>query len=455
MVKVRFAPSPTGDLHVGNAKTALINFLFARSQAGSFVLRIEDTDIERSDAVYTDSIIDDLRWLGIEWDEGPVRQTERFELYRSFAEGLLRQGGAYKCFCSQDELEATRQDALRKGEPPRYSGKCRQLSESDSARLEQEGKPYVIRFRAPSRPIGFKDLIHGDIQFPRNHVDDFILMKQGLTPSYNFAVTIDDMDMSITHVIRGSDHISNTPKQMMLFQALGKTPPAYAHHSLLIGSDKKPLSKRHGVTGVKDFREMGIIAEALVNYLGILGRNVRSEIMNFPEMTQTFSLDSLSRADSFFDMEKLYWFNKEYMRTLPLGLLLGRLGLPEVYAERLGVLRENATTLKEMQDYLTIFESPELSNEDRLFLQNTGVSTELAGKLGILVTTDNASFQYITDTMIEISELKKRDCFMVLRLFITGRRSGPPLKEIFPLIPKEIILKRIENYLIPRSGPEA
>ena len=225
MVKVRFAPSPTGHLHVGNAKVALLNYLFARNQGGKFVLRIEDTDLERSDVSYETSILDDLTWLGIAWDEGPLRQTERFEIYRSYAKILLDKGLAYKCFCSQETLEKMREASLKKGEPPRYERRCRKLSEKEILNLEKSGTPYVVRFKSLNKPITFIDSIHGEIQFPRDHVDDFILMKQGSTPSYNFAVTIDDMLMDITHVIRGADHISNTPKQIMLFEALGKSTP--------------------------------------------------------------------------------------------------------------------------------------------------------------------------------------------------------------------------------------
>ena len=258
MVKVRFAPSPTGHLHIGNAKVALLNYLFAKKQEGIFVLRIEDTDLERSDTSYETSILDDLAWLGITWDEGPVRQTERFEIYRAYAKALLDKSAAYKCFCSQETLEKMREASIKKGMPPRYDGTCRNLSEQQILSLEKNGIPHVVRFKSLDKPIRFVDSIHGEIEFPRDHVDDFILMKQESTPSYNFAVTIDDMAMEITHVIRGADHVSNTPKQIMLFEALGRSAPQYAHHSLLVGEDKKPLSKRHGATKVKDFRENGI-----------------------------------------------------------------------------------------------------------------------------------------------------------------------------------------------------
>jgi glutamyl-tRNA synthetase len=448
MVKVRFAPSPTGHLHVGNAKVALLNYLFARNQGGAFVLRIEDTDLERSDASYEISILDDLRWLGIIWDEGPLRQTERFDIYRSYAKDLLDKGLAYKCFCSHDELELARETSLKKGEAPRYSGTCRRLSEKEVFHLEESGKPYVVRFKSLNKPITFSDSIHGEIQFPRDHVDDFVLMKQESTPSYNFAVTIDDMLMDITHVVRGADHVSNTPKQIMLFESFGKRPPQYAHLSLLIGKDKKPLSKRQGVTQVRDFREMGILPEALRNYLGTIGRSISKEIMDMGELAGTFSMSSLSRTDSFFDMEKLYWFNKEYMKHLPLDVLLTYLDLPSRYSDRIMVLRENAATLNEMKDYLDIFDKTDMSQGGKAYLSQLALSDDFITTFtGFFSSQASPSVDNMVNTLLEGSDLKKRDLYMILRIFLTGRRSGPPLKEIIHLIPNDIITKRIDSYL--------
>jgi nondiscriminating glutamyl-tRNA synthetase len=448
MVKVRFAPSPTGHLHVGNAKIALLNYLFARKQGGTFVLRIEDTDLERSDASYEMSILDDLKWIGISWDEGPLRQTERFDIYRSYAKDLLDKGLAYKCFCSQDELEKAREVSLKKGEAPRYSGACRKLSEKEVVSLEESGKQYVVRFKSLNKPISFIDSIHGEILFPRDHVDDFILMKHGFTPSYNFAVTIDDMLMDITHVIRGADHLSNTPKQIMLFEAFYRTPPQYAHLSLLIGEDKKPLSKRHGVTRVKDFREMGILPEALRNYLGTIGRSIKKEVMDMGELADTFSLASLSRTDSFFDMEKLYWFNKEYMKHIALDALLVYLDLPGQYRDRIGVLRENAATLNEMKDYLDIFDKADMSEEGSAHLSQLALSEDLVTKIADLFTAHSSlSVENIVNALLEGSGLKKKDLYMILRIFLTGRKSGPPLKDVLQMIPADIILMRINCYL--------
>jgi len=448
MVKVRFAPSPTGHLHVGNAKVALLNYLFARKQGGQYVLRIEDTDLERSDVSFETSIIEDLTWLGITWDEGPLRQTERFAIYRSYIKILLDKGAAYKCFCSHETLEKMREASLKKGEPPRYDGRCRKLSDKEIVNLEKISAPYVVRFKSLNKPITFIDSIHGEIQFPRDHVDDFILMKQESTPSYNFAVTIDDMVMEITHVIRGADHISNTPKQIMLFEAFDKAAPQFGHHSLLVGEDKKPLSKRHGVTRVKDFREMGILPAALLNYLGTIGRNIKKEIMDMDELAGTFSLTSLSRTDSFFDMEKLYWFNKEYMKQTPLDVLLVHLDLPGQYRDRIAVLRENAATLNEMKEYLDIFEKADMSEDGMAYLSQLALPDNFVTTIGVFFTEHaSPSVENIVNALMEGSGLKKKDLYMILRILLTGRKSGPPLKEVLQLIPNDIIKTRIDRYL--------
>ncbi|HUJ89976.1 MAG TPA: glutamate--tRNA ligase, partial [Syntrophorhabdales bacterium] len=350
MVRVRFAPSPTGNLHVGNARTAVLNYLLARHNTGKFILRIEDTDLARSEEAFVKSILNDLSWLGMVWDEGPYLQSERIPIYREHADALLSRGHAYKCFCSKEELEAERSDALRRGEPPRYRGKCRVLSESSCQALEKEGSPFVIRLRALEKEIRFQDGMHGEISFPRDHVDDFILVRQDGIPSYNFAAAVDDMVMEITDVVRGSDHLSNTPKQIMLFLMFGKKAPNYAHHGLLMGPDKKPLSKRHGATSIAEFKSMGILPEAVVNYLAIIGRSPQHEFMQVQELVSDFSVDAYSGSDSFFDPDKLLWLNAAYIRALPLERILSELGLTDAWADRVAVLRENGKTLVQIKE---------------------------------------------------------------------------------------------------------
>jgi glutamyl-tRNA synthetase len=279
-MRVRFAPSPTGLLHVGNARTALFNWLLARGRGGTFVLRIEDTDVERSTPESEQGILNDLRWLGLDWDEGPdvggphgpYRQSERLDLYRSYAHELVEQGHAYHCFCSAEQLEADRRAALESGRPPQYSGRCRDLSPSTAAERLASGHPAVVRFRVPQgRTVAFQDVVRGTVQFETEVIGDPVLVRSDGHPAYNFAVVIDDALMEITHVVRGEDHISNTPRQVLLYEALKFQPPVFAHLALVLGPDHTPLSKRHGATSVSEFRTRGYLPEALVNYLALLG----------------------------------------------------------------------------------------------------------------------------------------------------------------------------------------
>ncbi len=453
MVRVRFAPSPTGHLHVGNTRTALMNCLFARKERGTLVLRIEDTDVERSTVDYERSILDDLEWLGISWDEGPVRQTDRLAVYRAYAGGLLERGHAYRCYCPEEELERKRKEAMRKGEPPRYDGTCRDLPPAARERIEGEGRPFVIRFRASAKPVHWVDGICGDLRFPHNAVDDFILLKQSGVPSYNFAAAVDDVEMGITHVFRGADHVPNTPKQIMLIEALGKIPPQYAHHSLLLGNDRKPLSKRHGATSVRDFREMGILSAALTNYLGVLGRSIPQEIIGEDELAATFSLSSFSPSDTIFDADKLIWFNKEYLRSADPGEIIKKLGLNADCRDKVLVLRENASTLKEMKEHLRIFEDAAVSDEGRVYLSQVGSPDSFMRELRTFLAEDSTtSLDELMRVMEGKAGLKRKELFMVLRILFTGRKSGPPLKDIFPLIPKGIIIERIDRCLTDGSG---
>ena len=277
-VRVRFAPAPTGLLHIGNARTALFNFLFAKRNQGAFVLRIEDTDLERSTDTSIERIVEDLKWLGIFWDEGPdrggpvgpYRQSQRLSVYREFADRLCQEGKGYKCFCSEERLEKLRKEQLSKGKMPRYDGRCRSLSAEEIAEMESSGLRPVLRFRVGKGPILFEDLIHGKMNFDSAGIGDFIIVRSDGMVAYNFACVIDDHSMQISHVIRGEDHLSNTPRQILLYQALGWVPPVFAHHPLILGPDRSPLSKRHGATAVSQYREEGFLPEALRNYLLLL-----------------------------------------------------------------------------------------------------------------------------------------------------------------------------------------
>ncbi|HEY6291575.1 MAG TPA: glutamate--tRNA ligase, partial [Terriglobia bacterium] len=327
-VRVRFAPSPTGYVHVGNARTALFNWLFGRHHGGDFILRIEDTDVERSEARYETQLIADLHWFGLDWDEGsdrggpfaPYRQSERGQLYHERALELMDRGQAYFCFCTPAELEAEREKALKAGRQPKYSGRCRTLPREEAARKVAEGQPASVRLKIPDGEFAWEDLVHGDTRFSSGVIGDFILLRSDGNPAYNFAVVIDDHAMEISHVIRGDDHISNTPRQLAVYQAFGWEPPRFAHLSTIFGPDRTRLSKRHGATSLENFREMGILPEALRNYLALLGWSPAdgvTEIFSTEGLIQQFSLDRITKSPAVFDQEKLNWLNRHYMKEAP------------------------------------------------------------------------------------------------------------------------------------------
>ena len=345
-MRLRFAPSPTGQLHVGNARTALFNWLLARRHHATFILRIEDTDVERSTTESEQGIIDDLRWMGLDWnegvdaggDKGPYRQSERLELYRTHAQELIARGHAYYCFCSAETLEADRQAALAAGRPPMYSGTCRAIPPDDARRRVEGGEPAVIRFRVPEhREITFDDVVRGRVRFETDIIGDPVLVRSEGIPAYNFAVVVDDASMDITHVVRGEDHISNTPRQLLLYEAFGWSPPAFAHVSLVLGPDHSPLSKRHGATSVKEFRDRGYLPEALTNYLALLGWSPGEgeELLPLEELARRFDLGKVGHSASVFDTEKLAWVNRHYLRLAD-PHRLAQLALP--YLQREGWL---------------------------------------------------------------------------------------------------------------------
>ncbi len=325
-IRVRFAPSPTGQLHVGNARTALFNWLLARGSGGTFVLRIEDTDVERSTRESEQAILEDLRWMGLEWGEGvdsggeygPYRQSERLHMYRAHIVELLSRGLAYRCFCPPEQLEMDRYQALRERRPPKYVGRCRDIPPEEARRRVENGEPAAIRFRIPeNREVVFDDLVRGEVRFDTDVVGDPVIMRSEGIPAYNFAVVIDDALMGITHVVRGEDHISNTPRQLLLYEAFGWTPPRFAHVSMVLGPDHAPLSKRHGATSVSEFRARGYLPEALTNYLALLGWSPGEgqEIVPLDELARRFKLEDVGHSASVFDTEKLAWMNRHYLKA--------------------------------------------------------------------------------------------------------------------------------------------
>src|ERR1700736_4038188 len=327
-VRVRFAPSPTGQLHIGNVRTALFNWLFARQKGGTFILRIEDTDLERSEARYETQLMEDLKWLGIDWDEGPdvggpyppYRQSDKMDVYRGYAERLIKEQKAYYCFCTAEELERDRQQAMAEQRQPNYSGKCRNIDPAVAEQRRAAGEPAAIRLHIPEHPIRFHDIVRGNVEFSNEVVSDPIIVRSSGMPVYNYVVVIDDADMKITHVIRGDDHLSNTPKQVALYEALGWPVPEFAHLSTILGSDRERLAKRHGAASIANFRDMGVLPEALMNYLALLGwapSGGDREIFSRQELVEGFSLERITPSAAVFDMEKLYWLNRQYIKTWP------------------------------------------------------------------------------------------------------------------------------------------
>src|SRR5437773_3226826 len=324
-MRVRFAPSPTGHLHVGSVRTALFNWLLARGRGGTFILRIEDTDVERSTVESEAGILRDLRWLGLDWDEGPdiggprgpYRQSERLHLYESYASELLNLGHAYHCFCSTAQLDIERQTALAEWRPAHYAGTCRRLTREQADVRIAAGERPAIRFRVPEgRDVVFKDVVRGDVRFHTDVISDPIIVRADGHPAYNFAVVVDDALMDVTHVIRGEDHISNTPRQILLYEAMGFTPPTFAHLALVMGPDHSPLSKRHGATSVAEFRAKGYLPEALVNYLALIGWSPGNddELLPIDELARRFTLEAVGHSAGVFDEEKLAWANRHYLK---------------------------------------------------------------------------------------------------------------------------------------------
>lgn len=493
-MRVRFAPSPTGHLHVGNARTALFNWLLARGQGGVFVLRIEDTDLERSTKQSEASILDDLRWMGLNWDEGveaggsmgPYRQSERFDVYRSHTETLLGAGHAYRCFCSSAKLEAERHAQLAAGQPPRYAGTCRSLDPAESVRRQAAGEPAVVRLRVPSnREVVFDDLVRGPVTFHTDQIGDPVLVRSDGVPAYNYAVVIDDQLMAITHVIRGEDHISNTPRQILVYEAFGWTPPAFAHLSLVLGPDHAPLSKRHGATSVAEFRAKGYLPEALVNYLALIGWSPRSskfkvqgsqlgnadtadaleELFPALELARRFRLEDVSHSAGVFDEDKLAWVNRHYLKVLtPTRLtdealpFLRQAGivvsdLSEAARDWLGAsLPPTATSvdrLSEVPERLrsvfhfdadAVFESPALAAE----LQGEATRAVIRALAEDLASApelvDRDAFRAAAARVRERTGQKGRGLLHPIRVALTGAAEGPELDVLVPAIDRAALL---------------
>ena len=467
-MRVRFAPSPTGQLHVGNARTALFNWLLARGAGGTFVLRIEDTDVERSTPESEAAIVSDLRWLGLDWDEGPdaggsvgpYRQSERLHLYGSYAKELLSADRAYFCFCSPEQLQTDRREALEAGRPARYAGRCRRLTPAQAEARIAAGEKPAIRFRVPEdREVIFEDAVRGEVRFHTDVIGDPIIVRSEGTPAYNFAVVVDDALMAITHVIRGEDHISNTPRQILLYEALGFTLPVFAHLALVMGPDHTPLSKRHGATSVAEFRSKGYLPEALVNYLALIGWSPggNDELVPVEELARRFALDKVGLSAGVFDEEKLAWVNRHYLKmadsdrlaTLsvpffrragvemtpsPQGLaFLGSvMGIASGSVERLDQVPPRLRFLFDY-DPRTAFTSAGVQEE-----MATGparaVALALADALASAPRLDREQFRGVANQVKIQTGQKGKALFHPIRIVLTGQPEGPELDLVVPAI---------------------
>jgi len=459
-VRVRFAPSPSGSLHIGNVRTALFNWLFARKNKGIFILRIEDTDVERTYQSAYQGILEDLQWLGLNWDEGPYKQSERLDIYKSYALRFLEEGLAYKCFCSPEELEREREIAIKEGRPPRYSGRCGRLSPEEVSRLEAEGIPYSIRFRIPKDAyFVVDDIVRGRIEFDVNAITgDFIILRSDGMPTYNFAVVIDDYLMNITHVIRGEDHLSNTPRQLLIYRALGVNPPRFAHLPMIVGSDRSKLSKREGAFSIRELREEGFLPEGVVNYLALLGWSPRGdEIKTLDELIEEFSLEDVSPSPSAYDPAKLRWINRQHILRLEGEKLLeyARPFLNDIknypkdwLLKAIISIREYAETLRDIPEYIKKYYLNEVSLDesyrDELLLGKSAIEAFL----NLLKDTEDLnSIDNIFKEAIRISGIKGRRFYHPIRIALTGYDSGPELVELIPILGKDKCIERLEKAL--------
>ena len=477
-VRVRYAPSPTGYPHVGNIRTALFNWLFARHNGGSFIVRIEDTDVARGGEGAVEAILDGLKWLGMDWDEGPgvggsygpYYQSQRLDKYRASAERLIAQGNAYYCYCSPERLEQMRAEQIRRKQPPGYDRRCRDLSQSEIAGCRLENKNPVVRFKFPTEgKTTFTDMVRGEVTFENARIDDFVLMKSDGYPTYHLASVVDDHLMEISHVLRAEEWLSSAPRHLQLYQALGFEPPRFAHLPMLLGTDRSKLSKRHGAVSITEYKEQGYLPEAMVNFLALLGWSLddKTEIMSRQELIENFSLERVSKTAAIFNREKLEWMNGVYIRKLSPEDFIKRAtpfleeGLPEEvplsddYVRRImPLIQERARTLAEIPGLTDFFFTKKLEYETEL-LVGKKMDRESAGralslsleKLKPLEPFDENSLEALLRPLAMELGLKTGQLFGTLRVAVTGRTVAPPLFQTMAVLGKERCLGRIREAI--------
>jgi len=462
--RVRFAPSPTGYLHVGGARTALFNWLYARHTGGTHVLRIEDTDRERSTEAHTKVILDGLRWLGVTWDEGPFFQGAYAARHQADAERLLAEGKAYRCFCSREELDAQRAQAEAAGMGFRYDRRCRNLPPTEIARRMREGAPSTIRFMMDEVEIAWDDAVHGRISFQGRDLDDFVILRSDNSAIYNLAVVSDDIAMEITHVIRGDDHISNTPKQIALYRALGKEPPVFAHVPMILGSDGKKLSKRHGATAVGDYQDQGILPAAMRNFLALLGWSPGEdrEILSPEQMVELFSLEGIQKKPAVFDTTKLEWMNGQYLSALPVEELeqpvrrqLEQMGIKVDRDLRplIDSVKARSRTILHVAQQVAVRLDPSRANLDAkgealIKKMGPGFGRNLGLAAAALEGIDAAGWRpdCLLETLKKVAEheaAKLGDVMQPVRVALTGSTVSEPVNELLAVVGREQSLRRI------------
>ena len=478
--KVRFAPSPTGPFHIGGARSALFNWLVARNKNGKFLVRVEDTDLARSTRESEEDIKAALKWLGLNWDEGidvggengPYRQTERLDIYHKEIQRLLDEGKAYYCYCTEEELEESRTQQLAEGKTPVYNDHCRSLTEEEVAKYKESGRKPVIRLRVPKEGVfAFDDMVRGHVTFQAAGVGDFIIMKSDGIPVYNFAVVVDDALMNITHVIRAEEHLSNTPRQIAIYQALGYDIPKFGHISLILGSDHKKMSKRHGATSVDEYRKMGYLSDAVVNYLALLGWAPKGEqeIFTREELIEQFSMKRVSANDAVFDIEKLNWINFQYMKqlspeellelTLPFIINAGYITGPlsdekkEWLKKVVWFVRDHLYYGAQTPENIKIFfeELPATTDEEMLDIMSRETSKMIiksfAEKLSDLDTFNESSIKDVFSNLMKESGIKGKAAFEPVRIALTGEVHGPGLYTLIELFGKEKTIQRLKSSL--------
>jgi glutamyl-tRNA synthetase len=457
-VRVRFAPSPTGALHIGGVRTALFNWLFARHHGGTFILRIEDTDQTRSTDESIRIILDGMKWIGLDWDEGPFRQTERMQIYQEHVEQLLKAGKAYRCYCTPEELDARRKEAMAAGKPPKYDRKCRSLT------APVPGRTAAVRFLSSDEGQTIvRDMIRGAVTFENQQLDDLIIQRSDGLPTYNFAVVVDDVTMKISHVIRGDDHLNNTPRQIQLYQAFGYEPPQFAHLPMILGSDKTKLSKRHGATAVTEYIDLGYLPEALVNYLSRLGwSSGDQEIFSPQELIEKFSLESVGKAPSVFNPEKLIWLNHHYIQqadparlaTLVLDLLR-KDGLvksepdTEWFKKLVTILTERSHTLVEMKTGAVPFLADDIAVDEKARTKHltpdvAPLLSELAGRLKAADPFTHDEIEKVFTALVTEKAIKLGKLAQPVRVALTGGTVSPGIYDVIEVMGKDKTIKRIE-----------